>query len=247
MFRQKLTHSLHQCIITYKMTTVSKQLTIADPMCCYTRASKRKNPEIDILDMGLYALYTLIMLSISFMLKNLLGVYICSTFLVIILTNIYTLRNMINDNESLTDIDESIYSDVSTSVSDSESEEGEAEDSILEDFKKIVDEASEETAISKALDTATAILEQKSIEYKLALSSAEAAAADYNRVAREYSEIEKIIQGVAAEYRSKAAAAKEAALAAIIAATEGNTETDADADDAEARADAADEKEYNAD
>ena len=153
---------------------------------------------------------------------------------------------MINDNESLTDIDESIYSDVSTSVSDSESEEGDAEDSILEDFKKIVDEASEETAISKALDTATAILEQKSIEYKLALSSAEAAAADYNRVAREYSEIEKIIQGDAAEYRSKAAAAKEAALSAITAATE-DQEADADADDAEARADAADEKEYNAD
>ena len=224
------------------MVTVSNQLTIADPICCYTRASKRKNPELDILDMGLYALYTLVMLSLSFMLKNLLGVYICSTFLVIILTNIYTLRNMINDNESLPDIDESIYSD------DSDDSESEAEDSILKDFKKIVHEASEETAISNALDTATAILEQKSIEYKLALSSAEAAAADYNRVAREYSEIEKIIQGVAAEYRSKAAAAKEAALSAITAATEDQeADADADADDAEARADAADEKEYNAD
>ena len=229
------------------MVTVSNQLTIADPICCYTRASKRKNPEIDILDMGLYALYTLVMLSLSFMLKSLLGVYLCSTLLVIILSNIYTLRNMLNDDGSPKELDESIYSDDSDDSDDSDSSsESEAEDSILKDFKKIVHEASEETAISNALDTATAILEQKSIEYKLALSSAEAAAADYNRVAREYSEIEKIIQGVAAEYRSKAAAAKEAALSAITAATE-DQEADADADDAEARADAADEKEYNAD
>ena len=133
------------------------------------------------------------------------------TLLVAILGNMYLINRRISENlykGHALDLDTSTETD-----SDSEMENAA---SILQEFKKVVNEADD----SEELVTETN-----------SHSSAE-----YHRIAREYTEIEQIIQNVAAEYRKKAVAAREAAMATH----------DVDAD-AEARANAADEREYNED
>ena len=157
------------------------------------------------------------MLGIFSLFKNTKGVYICLTLLVVILGNMYVINRAISDN---------LYKghdlDISTeSESDAESEaDSEVENaaSILEEFKKVVNETTDD-----------------SDELGEIQKNSHAAAAEYDRVAREYSEIERIIQNVAIEYRQKAAEAREAAAMATYDS------------DAEARADAADEREYNED
>jgi hypothetical protein len=198
------------------MTSSTHLLNIQDPSCC-RRKSTRTSLEITLLENGLYALYVLVMLGIFSLFKNTKGVYICLTLLVVILGNMYVINRAISDN---------LYKghdlDISTeSESDAESEaDSEVENaaSILEEFKKVVNETTDD-----------------SDELGEIQKNSHAAAAEYDRVAREYSEIERIIQNVAIEYRQKAAEAREAAAMATYDS------------DAEARADAADEREYNED
>jgi hypothetical protein len=198
------------------MTSSTHLLNIQDPSCC-RRKSTRTSLEITLLENGLYALYVLVMLGIFSLFKNTKGVYICLTLLVVILGNMYVINRAISEN---------LYKghdlDISTeSESDAESEaDSEVENaaSILEEFKKVVNETTDD-----------------SDELGEIQKNSHAAAAEYDRVAREYSEIERIIQNVAIEYRQKAAEAREAAAMATYDS------------DAEARANAADEREYNED
>jgi hypothetical protein len=198
------------------MTSFTNLLNIQDPSCC-RRKSTRTSLEITLLENGLYALYVLVMLGIFSLFKNAKGIYICLTLLVVILGNMYVINRAISEN---------LYKghdlDISTeSESDAESQaDSEVENaaSILEEFKKVVNEVADDTE-----------------ELGEIQKSSHAAAAEYDRVAREYSEIERIIQNVAIEYRQKAAEAREAAAMATYDS------------DAEARADAADEREYNED
>jgi hypothetical protein len=202
------------------MTSFSDPLNTQDPSCCHRKPRSeiretRTSLEINLLQNGLYALYVLVMLSVFTLFNNTKGIYICGALLVIILGNMYILNRSIAEN-----LHKGHNLDTSTeSESDAESEsEVENAASILEDFKRVVNET---TDFSEDLGE---------IE-----KNTHAAADEYDRVAREYTEIERIIQNVAIEYRQKAAAAREAASMV------GHDS------DAEARADAADEREYNED
>jgi hypothetical protein len=204
------------------MTSFTDPLNTQDPSCCRRKASSairvtRTSLEISLLQNGLYALYVLVMLSVFTLFNNTKGIYVCGALLVIILGNMYILNRSISENlHRGHDLDTSTESE-SDAESEGDSEEENAA-SILEDFKKVVNET---TDFSEELGE---------IE-----KNTHAAAAEYDRVAREYTEIERIIQNVAIEYRQKAAAAREAASMA------GHDS------DAEARANAADEREYNED
>ena len=96
--------------------------------------------------------------------------------------------------------------------------------SILDEFKRVVNETTDDHSQPVEGFARTSIQ----------------AADEYERLSREYSEIERIIQNVAAEYRQKAIDAREAAE--IKRAEEYHEDSDA-----EARANAADEREYNED
>lgn len=197
------------------MTSFTDPLNTQDPSCCH-RKSTRTSLEITLLENGLYALYVFALLVIFTIANNTNAIYTCITLLVAILGNMYLINRRISENlykghELDLDLDTSTETE---SESETESEMNNAA-SILQEFKKVVNETESE---------------------KLGIEARSYATADYDRIAREYSEIEQIIQNVAAEYRQKAAAAREAAMAVH----------DSDAD-AEARANAADEREYNED
>lgn len=229
-----------QPYITYtRMSNLSDNITIKDPSCCYRKAT-RASLEINLLENGLYGLYVAVMLGVFCMFNNIKGIYICATFLVIILGSIYSIKREIRafDTQEL-HIDTSADSDT-----ESESADALTDGSILEDFKKAVNLISEEKAVSEALNSATAVLEEKELNYRTAITSEDTAALEYDRVAREYTEIEQIIQTVAAEYRLKASNAREAAKSKL---AEKQAEDEADEAEAEARADAAYEREYNED
>jgi hypothetical protein len=152
------------------------------------------------------------------------GVYIGFTLLSIVVGNIYSIKSIIAEKEDdldiSTDSDSSLVSETDESEADElqldEEVEDENESSILEDFKKVVND----TDIYEQLEEETVDLSPQEL------------AIEYDRVANEYMNIERIIQNVAAEYREKASAAREAAEAAR---------------ETELTADAADEREYNED
>lgn len=199
------------------MTSFSYILNTQDPSCC-NRKKSRVTLEINLLENGIYALYLLVMLGTFCLFNNTKGIYVCVTFLVCIMGNIYSINYSINqkiheghDNEI--DIGAGPESDESTE------EESEHTDPIIGDFKRVVNEAADE---SEAVETIQ-----------------RTAAAEYERLSKEYTRIEKIIQSIAAEYRQKASHAKEAAQAA-----EAVAEYDSEA---EARGNAADQREYNED
>ena len=201
--------------ITHTMTSFTDPLNTQDPSCCH-RKSTRTSLEITLLENGLYALYVFVLLVIFTIANNTNAIYTCITLLVAILGNMYLINCRISENlykghELDLDLDTSTETE---SESETESEMNNAA-SILQEFKKVVNETESE---------------------KLGIETRSYATADYDRIAQEYSEIEQIIQNVAAEYRQKAAAARQAAMAV----------NDSDAD-AEARANAADEREYNED
>ena len=201
------------------MTSFTDPLNTQDPQCC-RRKSTRTSLEITLLENGLYALYVFVMLGIFSLFNNSKGVYFCLTLLVVILGNMYMINRAISENLHKghdLELDTSTESE-SDAESEADSEVNNAA-SILEEFKKVVNETTDDSE-----------------ELGNVATNSHAAAAEYDRVAREYTEIERIIQNVAAEYRQKAAAAREAAMAVH----------DSDAD-AEARANAADEREYNED
>jgi hypothetical protein len=207
------------------MTSFTDPLNTQDPSCCHRKAGRttRTSLEISLLENGLYALYALVMLGIFSIFNNRDGIYVCVGLLVVILTNMYMINRAIKE-----DMYEVHDNDLDTSTeteSDGESEaevdsEVENASSILEEFKKVVNETNDEYS--------------DNVE-RIALTSSQAAD-EYERLSREYSEIERIIQNIAAEYRQKAIDAREAAEARR-----------AEDSEAEARADAADEREYNED
>ena len=192
------------------MTSFTHPLNTQDPSCCH-RKSTRTSLEITLLENGLYALYVFALLVIFTIANNIKAMYTCMTLLVAILGNMYLINRRISEN---------LYKghelDLHTSTeteSDSDSEMENAA-SILQEFKKVVNEADDSEELVTETNSHSSV--------------------EYDRIAQEYSEIEQIIQNVAAEYRQKAAAAREAAMAAHDV-------------DAEARANAADEREYNED
>jgi hypothetical protein len=201
------------------MTSFTNPLNTQDPQCC-RRKSTRTSLEITLLENGLYALYVLVMLGIFTLFNNSKGVYFCTTLLLVILGNMYMINRAISENLHKGHDLELDTSNESDEESDAESEaDSEVENaaSILEEFKKVVNETTD-----------------NSEELGNVATNAHSPA-EYDRIAREYTEIERIIQNVAAEYRDKAAAAREAAAMA------------AHDSDADARANAADEREYNED
>jgi hypothetical protein len=202
------------------MTSFTDSLNTQDPQCC-RRKSTRTSLEITLLENRLYALYVFVMLGTFSLFNNTKGIYFCLTLLVVILGNMYMINRAISENLHK-GLDLDLDLDTSTeSESDAESEADSDVNnaaSILEEFKKVVNETDNSEELGEVA------------------TNSHAAAAEYDRVAREYTEIERIIQNVAAEYRQKAAVAREAAMAV----------NDSDAD-AEARANAADEREYNED
>jgi adenylosuccinate synthase len=152
------------------------------------------------------------MLIIFTIANNTKAIYTCIALLVVILGNMYLINCRISEN---------LYKghefDTSTETESDSDFEIENAASILQEFKKVINDADE------ADDSEQLVTETNSYS-----------PAEYDRIAREYTEIEQIIQNVAAEYRKKAVAAREAAMAAHDV-------------DAEARANAADEREYNED
>jgi hypothetical protein len=231
------------------MTTFSSILTTQDPNCCHRKTTRtRTGLEINLLENALYALYVLVMLGTFCLFNNTKGIYVCGALLVIILGNMYSLNRSISQNMyEGHELDTSGISDSDFEKEDEAQDEGDGDDqsSILEEFKKVVNEAYEENKVSDAVYSATTVLEKTATNYMTAITSADTAAVEYDRVAREYSEIEQIIQNVAAEYREKARAAREAAEARQAQQSDA-AEAEAEAE-AEARADAADEREYNED
>ena len=209
------------------MTSFSQILFNNDPSCCYRKA-KRSSLEINLLENALYALYALVLTWICYIFNNMKGVYISFTLLSIVVGNIYSIKNIIAEKEHdldiSTDSDSSLVSETDESQDEELQEdefeeiqqEDENESSILEDFKKVVND----TSIYEELESETVELSPQDL------------AIEYDRVADEYMNIERIIQNVAAEYREKASAAREAAEATR---------------EAELTADAADEREYNED
>lgn len=196
------------------MTSFSQILFNNDPSCCYRKA-KRSSLEINLLENALYALYALVLTWICYIFNNMKGVYISFTLLSIVVGNIYSIKNIIAEKEHdldiSTDSDSSLVSETDESQAE-ELEEGkdeeieyeggedeggedENESSILEDFKKVVND----TSIYEELESETVELSPQDL------------AIEYDRVANEYMNIERIIQNVAAEYREKASAAREAA------------------------------------
>jgi hypothetical protein len=175
--------------------------------------------EINLLENAIYALYLLVMLGTFCLFKNTKGIYVCVTFLVGIAGNIYSINYSINQ-KMYEGNDSDIEPDSDVSTEESTEEEVEQGASILEDFKNVVDEIEDE---SEVLDT-----------------NPPTVAAEYDRLSREYTRIEQIIQAIAAEYRQKAMDAKQAAAVAVIEAADYDSET-------EARDNAADQREYNED
>ena len=205
------------------MTSFTDPLNIQDPSCCHRKASRtsRASLEISLLENGRYTLYVLIMLGTFTVFNNTNGIYVCTGLLVVILTNMYMINRAISEN-----LYEGHDNDLDTSTeteADGESEaDSEVENaaSILEEFKKVVNETNDEY----------------SDQMQKIVGTSSQAADEYERLSREYDNIERIIQHIAAEYRQKANDAREAAEASR-----------ADESDAEARADAADQREYNED
>jgi len=195
--------------LLHTMTSFTEPLNTQDPSCCH-RKSTRTSLEITLLENGLYALYVFALLIIFTIANNTNAIYTCIALLVVILGNMYLINCRISEN-----LHEG--HDLDTSIEDDSDSEIENAASILQEFKKVVNEADE------ADDSEQLVTETNSYS-----------PAEYDRIAREYTEIEQIIQNVAAEYRKKAVAAREAAMAAHDV-------------DAEARANAADEREYNED
>jgi len=104
----------------------------------------------------------------------------------------------------------------------------------IDEFKKVVSKTSDR------LEAVSAALEVKAINYQKAVDNADLAAEEYKRVAKEYSEIEAIIQEVAEEYKMKSKLAKEA--------KEANEAAKAAADaDAEGWGEVVDKREYDVD
>jgi len=196
------------------MTSFTDPLNTQDPSCCH-RKSTRTSLEITLLENGLYALYVFALLIIFTIANNIKAVYTCIALLVVILGNMYLINCRISEN---------LYKghelDTSTETESDSDSEIENAASILQEFKKVINDADEP---NEADDSEDLVTETNSYS-----------PAEYDRIAREYTEIEQIIQNVAAEYRKKAVAAREAAMAAHDV-------------DAEARANAADEREYNED
>jgi hypothetical protein len=191
----------------------------------------------------MFALYVLVMIWMCYLFNNIRGVYICFTLLSIIVGNIYSIKQVIAEKEHDLDISTDSGSSRVSETDESGSEEGEegeelyeleAEDesSILEDFKKVVND----TSIYEELESETVELSPQDL------------ALEYDRVADEYMNIERIIQNVAAEYREKASAAREAAELARVAELTADVADELTADVAdELTADLADEREYNED
>lgn len=209
-----------------QMTSFTDPLDTQDPSCCHRKASRtsRASLEISLLENGLYTLYVLIMLGTFTVFNNTNGIYVCTGLLVVILTNMYMINRAISEN-----LYEGHDNDLDTSTETEADGESEAESelenaaTILEEFKKVVNETNDEY----------------SEQMQKIVGTSSQAADEYERLSREYSEIERIIQTVAAEYRQKAIDAREAA--------EAKRAEESDESDAEARADAADQREYNED
>ena len=108
----------------------------------------------------------------------------------------------------------------------------------IDEFKKVVSQTSDR------LEAVSAALEVKAMNYQNAVNNADLAAEEYKRVAKEYSEIEAIIQEVAEEYRMKSKQAKEAIEAAQAAKAADQAAADADA---EGWADVVDKRDYDVD
>ena len=189
------------------MTSFSQILFNNDPSCCYRKA-KRSSLEINLLENALYALYALVLTWICYIFNNMKGVYISFTLLSIVVGNIYSIKSIIAEKEGdldiSTDSDSSLVSETDESQAEELQQDEEDEDeeieyenesSILEDFKKVVND----TSIYEELESETVELSPQDL------------AIEYDRVADEYMNIERIIQNVAAEYREKASAAREAA------------------------------------
>ena len=199
------------------MTSLTYLLNTQDPRCC-NRKKSRVALEINLLENAIYALYLLVMLGTFCLFNNSKGIYVCVTFLVGIAGNIYSINYSINQKMyEGHDSDADPDSDVSTE----ESTEREVEQaaSIIGDFKNVVDDVEDDSEVETSQSTP---------------------ASDYDRLSREYTRIEQIIQAIAAEYRQKAMDAKQAAAAAVIEAADYDSE-------AEARDNAADQREYNED
>ena len=192
------------------MTSFTDPLNTQDPQCC-RRKSTRTSLEITLLENGLYALYVFVMLGIFSLFNNSKGVYFCLTLLVVILGNMYMINRAISEN-----LYEGHDNDLDTSTETEADGESEAESelenaaTILEEFKKVVNETNDEY----------------SEQMQKIVGTSSQAADEYERLSREYSEIERIIQTVAAEYRQKAIDAREAAEAKR---AEESDESDAEA------------------
>jgi ABC-type nickel/cobalt efflux system permease component RcnA len=207
------------------MTSFTDPLNTQDPSCCHRKAGRttRTSLEISLLENGLYALYALVMLGTFSILNNTNGIYVCVGLLVVILTNMYMINRAIKEDQY-----EGHDNDLDTSAETESDHESEAEvdsevenaSSILEEFKRVVNETNDEY----------------SDQMQNIIGSSSHAADEYERLSREYDNIERIIQNIAAEYRQKAIDAREAAEASR-----------AEESEAEARADAADEREHNED
>ena len=205
------------------MTSFTDPLNTQDPSCCHRKAklTSRASLEISLLENGLYALYALVMLGTFSILNNTHGIYVTVGLLAVILTNMYIINRAIKEDQY-----EGHDNDLDTSADTESDHESEADSevdnaaSILEEFKKVVNETNDEY----------------SDQMQKIVGTSSQAADEYERLSREYDNIERIIQNIAAEYRQKAIDAREAAEASR-----------ADESDAEARADAADQREYNED
>ena len=210
------------------MTSFTDPLNTQDPSCCHRKAGRttRTSLEISLLENGLYALYALVMLGIFSIFNNRDGLYVCVGLLIVILTNMYMINRAIKEDQY-----EGHDNDLDTSAETESDNDGESEAdsevdnaaSILEEFKKVVNETNDEY----------------SDQMQKIVATSNNAADEYERLSREYDNIERIIQNIAAEYRQKAIDAREAA--------EARRAEEAEEADAEARADAADEREYNED
>jgi hypothetical protein len=202
------------------MTSFTDPLNTQDPSCCH-RKSTRTSLEITLLENGLYALYVFALLIIFTIADNIKAVYTCIALLVAILGNMYLINCRISEN---------LYKDheldTSTETESDSDSEIETAASILQEFKKVINDADEPNEANEA--------DEADDSEDLVTETNSHSPAEYDRIAQEYTEIEQIIQNVAAEYRKKAVAAREAAMAAHDV-------------DAEARANAADEREYNED